>query len=85
MRASNSGKAKRKKRSELRSYRRHASEAYERAQIARELGSHGGASAVRLIDPATGQQIGTKPMRKQCHQLEREQSRPIGRAPSSNG
>jgi hypothetical protein len=78
-------KAKQKKLVALRRYRRDASEAYERARIAKELGSHGGASDVRRIDPATGQQMQTMPKRKKRSERGREQSRRIGLVPSPNG
>jgi hypothetical protein len=85
MRASNNSKAKRKKRSALGRYWRDASDAYQRARITKEIGSQGGASDVRLIDPASGQQTGTMPKRKERGERQRGQYRRIGRVPSANG
>jgi hypothetical protein len=78
-------RANRKTRTAKRRYWRDASEAYEQARIAKELGSHGGASEVRRIDFATGQQTGTMPKRKERREPERRQRRRIGRVPSANG
>ena len=78
-------KAKRKKQRVLRRYRRDASKEYEGARVAKELGPHGGASDVRLIDPASGQQTGTMPKRKERREPQRRHRRRIGRAPSPNG
>jgi hypothetical protein len=77
--------SKRMKRKALKHDWRKAREAYERARDAKELGSHGGASAVRLIDPATGQQTGALPKRKQHRGLVGVERRRIGRVPSRNG
>jgi hypothetical protein len=85
MRVSNNTKARWKKRSALKRYWCDASEAYQRARITNELGSHGGASDVRRIDPATGQHTGTMPKRKERGECQREQHRRIGRVPSANG
>jgi hypothetical protein len=78
-------KAKIKRRTALMRYWHRADDAYKRARVARELGSHGGASDVRIIDPATREQVGTTPQRKERHEVEREQSKRIGRVPSSRG
>jgi hypothetical protein len=83
MRPSKNTKTKRKGRTELRRYLRRADDAYKRARAARELGSHGGASDVRVIDPSTGEQVRTVSKRKErLPQYEREHCKRIGRMPS---
>jgi hypothetical protein len=75
--------SKTKRRTELRRYLRRADDACKRARAARELGSHGGASDVRVIDPNTGEQVGTVSKRKErLWQSEREHCKRIGRVPS---
>jgi hypothetical protein len=85
MRSRNNTAAKRTKRNALRRYWREVSETYRQARNAKELGSHRGASDVRLIDPRTGQLIRTMPKRKPRSEIERGQAKRIGRMPSRNG
>jgi hypothetical protein len=63
----------------------HANEEHRQARIAKELGSHGGASDVRLIDPRTGQLIRTMPKWKERREIERGHHKRIGRMPSRSG
>jgi hypothetical protein len=80
---SKNSKAKIKGRTALRRYWRSADDANKRARAARELGSHGGASDVRVIDPNTGKQVRTAPKRKERPwESEREHCKRIGRVPS---
>jgi hypothetical protein len=85
MRTCKNSAAKRMKQTALRRYWREVSEAHRQARIAKELGSPRGASDVRLIDPRTGQLIGTMPKRKQRSEIERGQPKRVGRMPSRSG
>jgi len=75
-------RAKWKKQTALKRYWREVSEARTQTRIAKELGSHGGASDVRRIDPSTGQLIGTMPKRKERREIENKPPKRIGRVPS---
>jgi len=77
-------RAKWKKQTALKRYWREVSEARTQTRIAKELGSHGGASDVRRIDPRTGQLLGTM-KRKVRREIEQKSSKRIGRVPSRTG